>query len=185
MPTKEPKSAVIYTGAGTRTGAVENRRRCRAGHAELGPLAQHQPATRLPQRHTPSRVRSHLLRYETQRPPTGRNPIARASIRTRAIQSACRSSWRTSGKWPTKPSSRRTSLRGSSPNLLNSSTRSFPRTGRPRPIPSTERMEEVLEKDGIPIVHIPRAEIVQTIVDADDYDARIKVIEERADGRAC
>ena len=66
--------------------AVENRRRCRAGHAELGPLAQHQPAARLPRRHTPSRVRSHLLRYETDRPPTGRNPIARASIRTRAIQ---------------------------------------------------------------------------------------------------
>jgi hypothetical protein len=51
----------------------------------------------------------------------------------------------------------------------------------PRPIPSTDRMEEVLEKDGIPIVHIPRAEIVQAIVDADDYDARIEVIEERAD----
>jgi len=33
----------------------------------------------------------------------------------------------------------------------------------------------------IPIVHIPRAEIVQAIVDADDYDARIEVIEECAD----
>lgn len=51
----------------------------------------------------------------------------------------------------------------------------------PRPIPSTERMEEVLEKDGIPIVHIPRAEIVRAIVDADDYDARIEIIGERAD----
>lgn len=51
----------------------------------------------------------------------------------------------------------------------------------PRPIPSTERMEEVLENDGIPIVHIPRAEIVQAIVDADDYDARIEVIEAHAD----
>lgn len=51
----------------------------------------------------------------------------------------------------------------------------------PRPIPSTERMEEVLENDGIPIVHIPRAEIVQAIVDADDYDARIEIIGKRAD----
>lgn len=51
----------------------------------------------------------------------------------------------------------------------------------PRPIPSADRMEEVLERDGIPIVHIPRAEIVQAIVDADDYNARIEVIKERAD----
>jgi hypothetical protein len=47
-----------------------------------GPLTQHPPPARLPQRHTHSRVRSHLLRYETDRPTPGRNPIARASIRT-------------------------------------------------------------------------------------------------------
>lgn len=51
----------------------------------------------------------------------------------------------------------------------------------PRPIPATERIEAVLSGDGIPIVHIPRAEIVQAIVDAEDYDARIQIIEARAD----
>ncbi|WP_139334707.1 hypothetical protein [Mycobacterium colombiense] len=51
----------------------------------------------------------------------------------------------------------------------------------PRPVPDLQRIEEVLETDGIPIVHIPRAGIVQAIVDADDYAARIQIIEERAD----
>ncbi len=51
----------------------------------------------------------------------------------------------------------------------------------PNPMPDLERIHEVLETDGIPIVHIPRAEIVQAIVDSDDYDARVRIIEERAD----
>lgn len=50
----------------------------------------------------------------------------------------------------------------------------------PKPMPDLERLEEVLETDGIPLVHIPRAEIVQAIVDADDYAARVQIIEERA-----
>jgi putative transposase len=41
---------------------------------------------------TPSRIRSHLLRYKTDRPTPGRNPIAQASIRTRAIQLSSSSS---------------------------------------------------------------------------------------------
>jgi hypothetical protein len=54
------------------------------------PLAQHQPTARLPRRPTARRVRSHVLRYETDRPTPGRNPMARASIRTRtrAIQTS-------------------------------------------------------------------------------------------------
>jgi hypothetical protein len=51
----------------------------------------------------------------------------------------------------------------------------------PRPIPNTGRIEDVLEKDGLPIVHIPRAEIVRAIVDAENYEARIAIIEARAD----
>ncbi len=39
----------------------------------------------------------------------------------------------------------------------------------------------MLERDGIPIAHIPRAEIVQLIVDAKDYEARIQVIDDWAD----
>src|SRR6185312_14388657 len=52
---------------------------------ELGALAQHSASARLPQRPTAHRVRSHLLRYETDRPTPGRNPIARASTGTTAI----------------------------------------------------------------------------------------------------
>jgi hypothetical protein len=48
----------------------------------LGALAQHQAHARLPQRPTARRVRSHVLRHRTDRPAPGRNPIARASIRT-------------------------------------------------------------------------------------------------------
>ena len=43
---------------------------------------------RLPRRPTARRVRSHVLRYETDRPTPGRNPIARASIRTNAVNFA-------------------------------------------------------------------------------------------------
>jgi putative transposase len=43
---------------------------------------QHQPPARLPQRRTAHKVRSRVLRYETDRPAPDRNPIARASIRT-------------------------------------------------------------------------------------------------------
>ncbi|CAN5628115.1 hypothetical protein BH09ACT8_BH09ACT8_61530 [soil metagenome] len=51
----------------------------------------------------------------------------------------------------------------------------------PRPTPKLKPIEEILETDGIPIIHIPRAEIVQDILDADDYEARIGIIEQRAD----
>jgi hypothetical protein len=51
----------------------------------------------------------------------------------------------------------------------------------PRPSPDFERIEDVLGNDGIPIVHVPRSEIVQAIVDAADYEARIAIIDERAD----
>jgi hypothetical protein len=34
----------------------------------------------------------------------------------------------------------------------------------------------VLAEDGIPIVYVPRAEIVRAILEADDYDSRIKVL---------
>lgn len=51
----------------------------------------------------------------------------------------------------------------------------------PRPLPDINQLKEVLEQDGIPVVHIPRAEIVRAIVDAAGYDARIVIIEDRAD----
>jgi hypothetical protein len=58
--------------------------------ATLGWVHWHntQPPARLPQRPTAHRVRSHVLRYETDRPNPGRNPIARASIRTRVFHCA-------------------------------------------------------------------------------------------------
>lgn len=49
----------------------------------------------------------------------------------------------------------------------------------PADLPDYIRIEEVLEKDGIPIVHIPRAEIVQAICDADDYEARVEILKNR------
>jgi hypothetical protein len=75
------KSELIYGPAPP--GAVEERRGCRAGHPRVGALAQHQPPPRLPRRCPARRVRSHLLRYETDRPTPGRNPIARVSIRAK------------------------------------------------------------------------------------------------------
>lgn len=67
---------------------VEDRRGRRTGHPGLGALAQHHPPPRLPRRPTADRVRSRVLRCPTERPTPGRNPIARASGRTRAIHSA-------------------------------------------------------------------------------------------------
>ena len=57
------------------------------GHPRLGPLAQHPAAARLPRRPPTGRVRGGVLRYPTDRPAPGRNPIARASIRPRAVHS--------------------------------------------------------------------------------------------------
>lgn len=54
----------------------------------------------------------------------------------------------------------------------------------PRPTPDMTRIREIIETDGIPIVHIPRAEIVQKIVDADDYDSRLQVINTHSSGIA-
>ena len=78
------KAELIYGPA--RTGGVEDRRGRRAGHPELGLLAQHRPPARLPRRPTPDRVRDRVLRCPTDRPTPGRNPIDRASGRSRAIQ---------------------------------------------------------------------------------------------------
>ena len=51
-----PKPSTATTSPNSSTDppepALENRRRRRTGHPELGPLAQHQPPPRLPQRHT-------------------------------------------------------------------------------------------------------------------------------------
>ncbi len=55
----------------------------------LGALVQRGPPPRPLRRHPASRVRSSVLRCPTSRPPRGWNPITRASIRPRAVQS-CR-----------------------------------------------------------------------------------------------
>jgi hypothetical protein len=51
----------------------------------------------------------------------------------------------------------------------------------PHRLPDMTRIEQIIEKDGIPVVHVPRSEIVQAIMDAADYDARVRILEERAD----
>ena len=51
-----------------------------------GALAQHQPPARLPRGPAPRRVRSRVLRCPPERPSPGRNPIARVSITSRAVQ---------------------------------------------------------------------------------------------------
>ena len=66
-------------------GTVADRRRRGARHARVGPLAQQRTAARLSQRRAARRVRGGL-RCPTDRPATGWNPIARASIRPRANQ---------------------------------------------------------------------------------------------------
>lgn len=50
----------------------------------------------------------------------------------------------------------------------------------PKPRPDHDRTKEILEQDGIPIVHVPRAEIVTEIVDADTFDDRVKILETRS-----
>src|SRR6478735_10945199 len=65
---------------------MKDRRGCRTRDPELCALAQHSASARLSQRPTAHRVRSRVLRYETDRPTPGRNPIARASTGTRAFQ---------------------------------------------------------------------------------------------------
>jgi hypothetical protein len=44
-----------------------------------------------------------------------------------------------------------------------------------------DRIQEVLQSDGIPIVHVPRASIVTTILGAEDYEARVQIIQENLD----
>lgn len=51
----------------------------------------------------------------------------------------------------------------------------------PRPVEDVDRICSILEDDGIPLVHLPRAAIVQMIVNADDYEARIRIINTHAD----
>lgn len=81
-----------YNRAGPRPRArrppLEDRRRPRAGHPRLGPLAQRRPTARLPRRRPTDRVRDRVLRCPTDLPTPGRNPIAVPSTATepRAIQ---------------------------------------------------------------------------------------------------
>lgn len=42
-------------------------------------------------------------------------------------------------------------------------------------------IKEILQTDGIPIVHVPRAEIVASLLKAQSFDDRIQLIEDRAD----
>ncbi|WP_349269129.1 hypothetical protein MPNTM1_04554 [Mycolicibacterium parafortuitum] len=56
----------------------------------------------------------------------------------------------------------------------------FPKNWRGVPF-DADRMQEVLETDGIPIVHVPRSSIVKTILDADDFETRVKIIEGNMD----
>jgi hypothetical protein len=60
-----------------------------AGDVELATLGHNTSSLHRLHRYlndgTASRLRSRVLRYKTDRPPTGRNPIAQASIRGRAI----------------------------------------------------------------------------------------------------
>ena len=51
----------------------------------------------------------------------------------------------------------------------------------PRPMPDPGVVEHITQDDGIPIVHIPRAEIVQQLVDSAGFDDRIEIIEARVD----
>lgn len=46
---------------------------------------------------------------------------------------------------------------------------------------SYETIKEVLETDGIPIVHVPRAEIVAQLFGETSFDDRMRIIEDRAD----
>ena len=83
------RQRLLQDRADPRTGtcaALAHRRRRRARHPRLGPLAQHHQAARLPRRRPTHRVRDDVLRYPRERPDPGRNPITRASIRPRAIQ---------------------------------------------------------------------------------------------------
>ena len=69
----------------TRRCRLGRRRRARARHIVLGPLVQRAAAPRPLRRRPARRVRSSVLRCPTDRPRRGWNPIARASIRPRAV----------------------------------------------------------------------------------------------------
>ena len=69
---------------GPPTRPMAHRRRRRAGHLGLGPLAQHDTASRPLQRRPTRRVRSSVLCCTTPRP-TGWNPITRASTKASGI----------------------------------------------------------------------------------------------------
>jgi hypothetical protein len=64
--------------------ALEECRRRRARHPRLGPPAQHPPAARLPRGPATRRVREAFY-AEKRTPAPGRSPMARVSIRPRAI----------------------------------------------------------------------------------------------------
>lgn len=84
------KTELVYGPA--RSGPWKTIEDLELGTPGLGELAQHQPPAQLPRRPAAGRVRSRVLRCPTDRPAPDRNPIARASIRTRAVQeegSAC------------------------------------------------------------------------------------------------
>lgn len=63
-----------------RPGTVAHDRGRRAGHPRLGSLVQHRPDPQLPRRHLARRVRGRL-RYFSDRPAAGWNPMKRACAR--------------------------------------------------------------------------------------------------------
>lgn len=79
----------LLAGAGARYEHSDARRFTadweRAASLRLA-LAQHHAPARLPRRPATGRVRAGVLRCPTGRPPDGRNPMSRASIRPRSSQ---------------------------------------------------------------------------------------------------
>ena len=83
------KTECVYGPDATGLG---RRRRARARHPLLGALVQRAPAPQPLRRRATRRVRSSLLRCPTNRPRRGWKPIARASIRPRAVHTSLYSS---------------------------------------------------------------------------------------------
>ncbi|WP_141681157.1 hypothetical protein [Mycobacterium malmoense] len=48
-----------------------------------------------------------------------------------------------------------------------------------RDIEELSALEDIVEKEGIPLAHVPRSEIVRELLDAPDYEARRAVLEAR------
>ena len=94
--TRWPRRSTGSTRPSASTGPTPRlgrRRRARARDPVVGALVQRAPAPQPLRRRAPRRVRSSVLRCPTDRPRRGRKPIARASIRPRAVQ------WRLCTRW--------------------------------------------------------------------------------------